>query len=164
MTAQIDHTIKTVRRMSSQLRPGMLDDLGLAPSIEWYAQEFQNRTGIECKVIVPEEELELDSSRATVLYRIFQETLTNVARHANATRVDAALEEQHGVLTLRIRDNGQGFDIEQVRGKRSLGLLGMQERAESVEGTFHVSSAPGQGTTITVQIPIAASSAAPSQK
>lgn len=152
MSEQIDSTIKTVRRMSSQLRPGMLDDLGLGPSIEWYAQEFQTRTGIAVETDVTPEELELDHTRATALYRIFQETLTNVARHAHATLVKAKLELQDHVLVLRIADNGQGFDPVEVRGKRSLGLLGMRERAEMAQGTLEIEGAPGQGTTITVRL------------
>lgn len=154
MSEQIDATIKTVRRMSSQLRPGMLDDLGLGPSIEWYAQEFQTRTGISIETDVTEQELDLDHNRATALYRIFQETLTNVARHANATLVKTKLTVQDNTLTLEIADNGKGFDPVQVRGKRSLGLLGMRERAEMAQGTLEIEGAPGQGTVITVHLPL----------
>ncbi len=153
MMQQIDSTIKTVRRMSSQLRPGMLDDLGLGPSIEWYAQEFQTRTNIAVQVNVPEE-FELEHGLATALFRIFQETLTNVARHANATRVQAKLEARQDMVILEIQDNGQGFDMEQVRGKRSLGLLGMRERAEMVAGTLTIDSAPGKGTFVVVSVPL----------
>lgn len=154
MSEQIDDTIKVVRRMSSQLRPGMLDDLGLGPSIEWYAQEFQNRTNIVVETQVPLEEFDLSYAHATALFRIFQETLTNVARHANATHVKAQLTVEEHMLTMQIADNGQGFDLEQVRGKRSLGLLGMRERAENVQGTLEIHGAPGQGTTIVVTVPL----------
>jgi signal transduction histidine kinase len=154
MSEQIDATIKTVRRMSSQLRPGMLDDLGLGPSIEWYAQEFQTRTGIVVETEVMAEELDLDHTRATALYRIFQETLTNVARHSKATTVKAKLEIEDSDIRLEIADNGQGFDPVQVRGKRSLGLLGMRERAEMAQGSLEIEGAPGKGTKVIVKVPL----------
>lgn len=154
MSEQIDATIMTVRRLSTQLRPGMLDDLGLGPSIEWYANDFAARTGITCEVEIPAEELELERLQATALFRIFQETLTNVARHAAATEVKGSLKAQDGVLILQVRDNGQGMELEQVRGRRSLGLLGMRERAEMLEGTLDIQSAPGQGTIVTVEMPL----------
>lgn len=155
ISEQIDATIKTVRRMASQLRPGMLDDLGLAPSMEWYAQEFQTRTGIAVETNVVEEELALNHAQATALYRIFQETLTNVARHAHATRVHAKLAIEREQLVMEIADNGRGFDAQEVRGKRSLGLLGMRERAEMVQGTLEIRGAPGKGTTIVARVPLA---------
>lgn len=154
MSEQIDATIKTVRRMSSQLRPGMLDDLGLGPSIEWYGQEFQARTGVDVETIVPEQELDLDPRFATALFRIFQETLTNVARHANATRVQAKLELQDEELKLDVTDNGQGIDLAQARVKRSLGLLGMRERAEMIHGKLEIQGEPGKGTTVSVRVPL----------
>lgn len=159
MTAEIDVTIKAVRRMSSQLRPGMLDDLGLGPSIEWYGQEFQTRTNIEVETTVPDQDLPLDQQRATALFRIFQETLTNVARHANATRVQATLEVEDDAVKLHIADNGQGIDLAQARVKRSLGLLGMRERAEMIQGTLEIQGEPGKGTTVMVRIPFQPSSA-----
>jgi PAS domain S-box-containing protein len=158
MSDQIDATIKTVRRLSSQLRPGMLDDLGLAPSIEWYAHEFQTRTGIECRVAIPTDDLEVEPKIATALFRIFQETLTNVARHANAKHVDVQLQGQDGVLMLRIQDDGDGIDLTQARVKRSLGLLGMRERAEMIQGTLEIHGAPGAGTTVLVQVPLSGAS------
>lgn len=154
MTEQIDATIKTVRRLSSQLRPGMLDDLGLGPSLEWYGQEFQARTGIEVKANILQDELPLAHAQATALFRIFQETLTNVARHANATHVTAKLELHNGDLVLEITDDGQGFDMDEVRVKRSLGLLGMRERAENVQGRLEIQTQPGMGTTIRVTAPL----------
>lgn len=154
MSQQIDATIKTVRRMSSQLRPGMLDDLGLGPSLEWYGQEFQGRTNVVVETRVPEEELNLTHTQATALYRIFQETLTNVARHADATHVLARLEVKDNLLTFEISDNGKGFDLGQVRGKRSLGLLGMRERAEMIQATLEIQGAVGKGTTILVRMPL----------
>lgn len=154
MSGQIDETIKTVRRMSSQLRPGMLDDLGLGPSIEWYGHEFQIRTSIEVETIVPPDEIDLPQTQATALFRIFQETLTNVARHANATAVRATLEVGEDMLALQIADNGRGIDLTQARGKRSLGLLGMRERAEMINGQLEIQGEPGKGTTVTVRVPL----------
>lgn len=154
MIEQIDATIKTVRRLSSQLRPGMLDDLGLGPSVEWYAQEFQARTGIEVQADIIQDELPLTHAQATAFFRIFQETLTNVARHANATRVTAKLELQESELVLEITDNGQGFEMDEVRVKRSLGFLGMRERAENVQGRLEIQTQPGAGTTIRVAVPL----------
>ncbi len=154
MSNQIDTTIKLVRRISTELRPGMLDDLGLAAAIEWQGQEFAARTGIECRVRLPEQELVSSREQATAIFRIFQETLTNVARHAKATKVEVDLELVGEATRLRVRDNGQGFDNAEVKGKHSLGLLGMEERAEILGGTFEVESAIGQGTTVTVVIPL----------
>lgn len=154
LSEQIDETIKTVRRMSSQLRPGMLDDLGLGPSMDWYAQEFQTRTGIVVETHLIDQEIELNHAQATALYRIFQETLTNVARHANATCVQAKLNIQDNVLVMEIADDGQGFDMEQVRGKRSLGLLGMRERAEMIQATLEIESTVSKGTTIVIHVPL----------
>jgi signal transduction histidine kinase len=143
-----------IARELRQLRPGMLDDLGLGPSIEWYAQEFQARTQINVETEIPAEDLDLSLAQATVLFRIFQETLTNVARHANASRVEATLAQANGELVLTVSDNGKGFDLQQVRGKRSLGLLGMRERAEMVQGHLEIQGEPGKGTTIMVRVPL----------
>lgn len=154
MSDQIDATIKTVRRLSSQLRPGMLDDLGLGPSIEWYAHEFQTRTGIECQVSIPQEDLALDQTLAIALFRIVQEALTNVARHANAKNVALQFDAQKDVLALRIQDDGIGIDLDRARGKHSLGLLGMRERAEMINGTLEIFGQPGEGTTVIVQVPL----------
>ncbi|MGB8648768.1 MAG: PAS domain S-box protein [Anaerolineae bacterium] len=154
MSNAIDMTIKTVRRISTELRPGMLDDLGLATAIDWQGQEFAARTGIQCKVSLPEVELALDREQATAIFRIFQETLTNVARHAKATRVDVRLESGDDAFRLQVRDNGHGFDRAVARTKHSLGLLGMRERAELLGGAVDVESVIGQGTTVTVVMPL----------
>jgi signal transduction histidine kinase len=154
ISEQIDGTIRTVRRLSAQLRPGMLDDLGLGPALEWYAHEWKVRTGIECVITTPPDDIELTHGQATAVFRIFQETLTNVVRHANATRVEAALTVSEGHLQLKVQDNGRGMDPEQVRGTRSLGLLGMRERAGLLGGTLNISSSSSEGTTITLDIPL----------
>jgi signal transduction histidine kinase len=149
----MDTLVKSVRRIATELRPGLLDTLGLAASIEWQAREFQKRTDVRCVVRVPAEDLRLAQVPSTALFRIFQETLTNVARHAKAQHVSVELEANGGWLTLRVHDDGRGIHSEEFRGRRSLGLLGMRERAELLGGTFDIRGAPGQGTTVTVSIP-----------
>lgn len=149
----LDGAIHSVRRIGTDLRPGVLDDLGLAAAIEWAVEEFQARTGIETYVSLPDADLALDEERATALFRILQEALTNVARHAHATRVTVHLAQEHGDLSLEVRDNGTGFQQEQLAGSRSLGILGMRERAILLAGEFNISGTREKGTTVTVRIP-----------
>jgi signal transduction histidine kinase len=153
MSELIDATIQTVRRISTELRPGILD-LGLVATIEWQLQEFQTRTGIESKLISAPEETTLDEGRSTAVYRIFQEILTNVIRHAQATRIEVKLEETATFLTLRVRDNGRGITQSEMDSPRSIGLLGMQERARLLGGEIQFHGTPGQGTTVTVRLPL----------
>lgn len=152
--AQMDTMIKTVRRISTELRPGMLDDLGLAASIEWQARDFQKRTGIVCEVRVSSEDLPLARAQSLALFRIFQEALTNITRHANAKRIKVKLIATSEVLTLEIHDDGRGIQAHEIAGQHSLGLLGMRERAKRLGGTFTIRGAPGDGTLIRVSIPI----------
>ncbi|MDB6020581.1 MAG: response regulator receiver sensor signal transduction histidine kinase, partial [Pedosphaera sp.] len=153
MTSHIDETIKTVRRIATELRPGILDHLGLAAAIEWQANEFQIRTGIQCKVGNSLRRTILDEEINTVFFRIFQETLTNIIRHANATRVEVQLAEDCNRLTLVVKDNGQGITREQISNVRSIGLLGMRERAALLGGEVNIRGTPRRGTQITVSIP-----------
>jgi len=150
----VDKMIFTVRRIASDLRPKTLDDLGLTAALEGQAQEFEKRTGIRCIVVLPREQLALDSEHSTAIFRIFQESLTNVARHAQATRVNARLEIQENQLILVVQDNGRGFDEAQLSGRRSLGLVGMQERALLLNGEFKIEGVPGSGTKVTLRIPL----------
>ena len=150
----VDKLISSVRRIASDLRPGTLDDLGLTAALEWQAQEFESRTGIRCVVDLPHEELALDSGRSTAIFRIFQESLTNVARHAQATRVEARLQMQGDQLIFQVHDNGRGFDAEQAKQRRSLGLVGMQERALLLSGELKIEGILGSGTTMTLRIPL----------
>jgi signal transduction histidine kinase len=154
MLKLVDETILSVRRITSALRPGMLDDLGLSAAIEWQAQEFQARTGIECKLVLPAETVALDDERSTAVFRIFQETLTNITRHAAATRVLVRLGETGQELVLEVADNGKGFDSGAVAHKKSLGLLGMKERALLLGGGFEIRGDHGQGTCVTVRVPL----------
>jgi signal transduction histidine kinase len=153
MSGLIDSTIQTVRRVATQLRPGLLDDLGLTAAIEWQAQELAERTGINCELYLGDEDIVLDRDLATAVFRIFQETLTNVARHAEATEVQVELEEGPDELVLIVRDNGKGITPGQVSDPHSLGLIGMRERARSWDGAVTFQSIPGQGTTVTVRMP-----------
>jgi len=153
MSGLVDGAIDMVRRIAAELRPGLLDDLGLVAAIEWYAQEFAERAGLACELRLGDQELMLDRDLATALFRILQEALTNVARHAGATRVEIALDAQPECLTLVVRDDGKGIDPAQVFAAHSLGLLGMRERARVLGGEVAIEGNPGQGTTVTARIP-----------
>ena len=147
-----DGIIQSIRRISTELRPAVLD-LGLAAAVEWQVQEFQARSGIQCKVRLLTREV-VTSNASTAMFRIFQETLTNVARHAKATRAEVVLQKQRDRLVLLIRDNGRGFDQADPSLSKSLGLLGMRERAAILGVRVNISSAPGKGTTVTAWIPL----------
>ncbi len=149
----VDETIRSVRRITTELRPGILDDLGLVAAVEWAAEDFQTRTGIQCRASLPETNPGIDAERATALFRIVQETLTNIARHAGATQASIRLSEESGHLSLEVRDNGRGIAAEQLSASGSLGILGMRERALLMGGEFFIGN-PGGGTTVRVRIPI----------
>jgi signal transduction histidine kinase len=155
MSAHIDATIQTVRRIATELRPGILDDLGLVAAIEWQAQEFQKRTGIECVVTSDLKDPILDQDLNTAFFRIFQETLTNIIRHAQATRVEVHLQQEESTLVLEVKDNGRGISEAELNDTRSIGVLGMRERAALLQGELQISGVPGQGTTVAVRIPLA---------
>jgi PAS domain S-box-containing protein len=153
MSRLIDTSVQTVRRISTELRPAILD-LGLVPTIEWQLQEFQTRTGIESKLISAPEETTLDPDGSTTVFRILQEILTNVVRHAEATQVEVELEETTTFLTLQVRDNGRGITESEIDSPKSIGLLGMQERARLRGGEVHLHGSPGRGTTVIVRLPL----------
>jgi len=150
----LDKTIKSVRKLSSELRPGILDDLGLIAAVEWAAEEFQTRTGIQCHLYLPDEADGIDSDRSTALFRIFQESLTNVVRHANATTVVVRFMQQAGAMIFQVEDNGRGITDEQQFARSSLGILGMKERALLIGGELTISGAPSKGTMVQVRIPL----------
>jgi len=150
----VDEMIVTLRRIASDLRPRTLDDLGLAAALEWQGQEFEKRTGIKCLLVLPQEPLNLDPERSTAIFRIFQESLTNVTRHSKATSVEAHLEIDEDQLVFRIHDNGRGFVPEEAKAKKSLGLVGMQERALLLKGEVTIEGIPGSGTTLILRIPL----------
>jgi two-component system sensor histidine kinase UhpB len=148
-----DETIRSVRRISTELRPAVLDTLGPVAAVEWAAAEFEARTGIKCRLDLPLEDIVIDQERATALFRIFQETLTNVARYANATEVNVRLAEADGNLSLEVHDNGKGVSEAQISAGTSLGILGMRERALLLGGEFTITGALGEGTTVRVRLP-----------
>lgn len=150
----VNETISSVRRISSQLRPGMLDDLGLAAAIEWHAQEFEKRTGIKTVVSIVQHELALSRQADNNLFRIFQEALTNVARHAHASEVNVLLGVENSELLLSIADNGVGFNTKEAEQKATLGLLGIRERTSALGGVCSIITASGKGTTLEIVIPI----------
>jgi signal transduction histidine kinase len=154
MSAQIDATIQAVRRIATELRPGVLDSLGLAAAIEWQAADFQTRTGIPCETRIEVPEALLDQDFSTACFRIFQETLTNIIRHAEATRVAVALTQDGADLVLTVRDNGRGISERDVAHSRSIGLLGMRERAAQVGGKITFQGQPRAGTTVTMRAPL----------
>lgn len=156
MSELLDHMVKTVRKISAELRPGVLDDLGLVPALEWQAREWQARTGIECSVESNLGERSVPAEHGTALFRIFQETLTNVARHAQATHVRALLGLEQDWLVMEIKDNGRGISDDEQRQTKSFGLLGMKERATMLGGKWSIRGVPGNGTTVSVRIPLIA--------
>ena len=153
MCQLIDSTVQTVRKIATGLRPEMLDDMGLIAAVQWQAKDFQKRTGIRCRAKLPPETEKPPIDIATTMFRIFQEILTNVARHSRATRVDIDLAIQEDTITLDVCDNGVGIQDNELHAKKSLGLLGMQERALLFGGDVKVTGSPGHGTRVFVTIP-----------
>ena len=154
LNTAIDRIINSVRRIASGLRPEVLDEIGLAAAFDWQAREFQRRTGIRCSVAVPPRFVDPDKERSTTLFRIFQELLTNVARHANATRVNVSLAEGDETLALTVEDNGRGIKKKEIESPRSLGFLGLRERVLAFGGTVDVKGEEGKGTKVSVSIPM----------
>lgn len=150
---QLTNTIiQTTRRIASELRPSILDDFGLVEAIEWQTQLFQERTGIICNSAL--EQIELVNEKATAVFRIFQEALTNVLRHSQATKVEINITEAGGELVLTIRDNGKGFTEDARADQLSFGILGMRERAHLIGGKVEITGIKGKGTTVIVRVPI----------
>ena len=154
LMALVDETVTVMRRISSDLRPPALDELGLSSAVEWLVMEFQRRSGLECRLALDADQLELDPDRAIAAFRIVQEALTNVGRHAEATLVEVGLGVEAGCLRLVVRDNGRGIDPERQANTQTLGLAGMRERVRLLRGELVIDSAPGRGTAVTVMIPI----------
>jgi signal transduction histidine kinase len=154
----VEKSVDIVHRFARELRPAVLDDLGLIPALHSFMKNFGARTGLLAHLTAFAAVEGLDTGKRTVLYRVAQEALTNVARHAKASRVEVNIQQQHGVARMEIKDDGRSFEVEhrlRAKGSKRLGLLGMRERVEMVGGTFCVESAPGQGTTVRVEIPFA---------
>ena len=154
MSRMIDGIMLTVHKISTELRPGILDDLGLVPAIEWQAGEFQKRTGIACAVDLPTDDVSIDSTRRISIYRILLESLTNVARHAQAKNVKIFLRERKGSIRLEVSDDGKGILPQELSDSKSIGLVGMRERANMIDATLEISGSPGTGTKVTLNAPI----------
>jgi PAS domain S-box-containing protein len=156
MSSITDELIDCVRRISADLRPGVLDDLGLGAAIEWQAQQFERRTGTTCVVHSTIGDLRVERDLGTAVFRIFQEALTNVARHAQASHVDVRLEQKDAHLVLSVHDDGRGISPEALASSGSLGLLGVRERARRLSGTVDIRAGEGSGSTLLLDLPLRA--------
>jgi signal transduction histidine kinase len=154
MHRTVDKTIEAVQTLSYELRLGQLDLLGLAAAIDWQLKEFSRKTEIQVEITRLDEITSLSDSKCTAAFRILQEALTNIVRHAGASRVSVSLEAGNDKVTLKIRDNGRGIAAAELNDRRAIGLLGMRERALSVGGTLMISGEPGTGTTVFVTVPM----------
>ncbi len=152
MITLVDDTVKTVRRISTELRPGILDDLGLVAALEWQSQEFQKRTGIHTDFSTSLADDPYEKATATGIFRVYQESLTNIARHSGASNVNSSLIRKHGNIILTISDNGHGIDKKTLKSPKTLGLLGMQERATMMGGNLQIKS--NDGTQIVLTVPV----------
>jgi len=150
----IDKSVESVQKICEKLRPGILDDLGIIAAIEWQTNEFTKRTGIHCSTDFQVEEVDLDANKKTAVFRIFQEALTNIARHANASKVSVKLNCDENFLHLHIKDNGKGITKNQIQNSKSLGILGMRERTEILGGKFNIKSTMGSGTLVSLILPL----------
>ena len=153
MSQLIDRTVQSVRRICAKLRPGLLDDFGLSAAIEWEAGEFSKRTGIECEILSDPKDMVLPQSLSTAIFRIFQETLTNITRHANATKVRIILIKYTDRLEMRVIDNGKGIEEQEIVEPKSFGIIGMRERVHYLGGNLSISG-NSNGTTVKVTIPM----------
>ena len=150
----IDDAITTIHRISSDLRPGPLEDLGLLDALEWQCSEFKKRTGIDCVLKTNITEYDFEKNTSIAVFRIYQEALTNIVRHASASRVETSFNIDNDFLTLIVQDNGKGFDSTAKRNKNSFGLLGMDERAHMINGQLDIESKKGAGTTVILKAPL----------
>jgi signal transduction histidine kinase len=152
--SMINETVKSIRKISTQLRPGILDDLGLIEALKWQAEEFKKRYEIAVDFVCNKDRLVLDQPIATGLFRIFQEALTNIARHANATLVKISLRIIGQELVLHVQDNGIGFEMYEAQAQKTLGLFGMKERTLMMGGHLEINSAQGKGVSLEINVPI----------
>ncbi len=155
MSELIETTMQSVKRIATELRPGILDHLGLAAAVEWQAEEFEKRTGIKCSIVFSPDEIVLDRDRSTAVFRVFQETLTNIARHAKATKVSIGLTGGQGEFHLCVKDNGKGITEKQISDRKSLGLIRIRERVYFWGGSVTITGSRMSGTEISVRIPLA---------
>jgi PAS domain S-box-containing protein len=149
----VDMTVHLVQRISSELRPGLLDNLGLSAAIEWQANQFQDRTGIPCNFTSEPDEIVLDQTLSTAIFRVCQEALTNIARHANATNAQIRLNRTPDAVELKVSDNGRGITEKEISDSKSFGIMGMRERVHSLGGILEIGGAENSGTTVRVRVP-----------
>jgi signal transduction histidine kinase len=151
---QLDDLIRSIRKISADLRPSLLDDIGLEAAMEWHLNEFKKRTGIDYSFEETNHDLKLPDPVKTVLFRIFQESLTNIARHSNAKHIQVHLARAKDAISMTVKDNGKGFDPQVLNTSNSLGILGMKERVAELNGRFTISSSPKSGTCISTWLPL----------
>jgi len=154
MSTLINNTVRAVKRISSELRPILLDDFSLSAAIEWHAEEFSKRTGIQCQIVSDPEEIVLEQASSIAIFRIFQETLTNVARHADASEVKVILKKNTTNFEMVIHDNGKGITKQEICEPRSFGLTGMRERVHYLGGEINIHGYETHGTTVKISLPI----------
>ena len=150
----VKRIIRTVQQIATELRPGILDELGVVAAIEWLGNDFRKRTGIDCKVVIKATDNITDNAFGTAIFRIVQESLTNVMRHAAASRVDVILKKKGDALIVEVRDNGIGIQEGRVLDSKSLGLIGMRERVRLLGGKIAIAGKPGEGTLVKVTLPL----------
>ena len=150
----IDATITTVRKIATELRPSILDDLGLAAALEWQGEEFEKRSDIKVKFTSSLNETLVQPNISTALFRIYQELLTNVARHSKASIVNTTVYIDAGKLCLKVEDNGYGFELDTIISKKTLGLRGIKERTNLIGGIYEIKSTPGSGTNVLISVPL----------
>jgi signal transduction histidine kinase len=155
MSELIDSAIGLMRRLARELRPEILDELGLVEAVKWYIAEFEKRTNIKFHLTVFPRNIKTDSKRSITIFRIFQEILINIARHSKATEVTIFLRKQKDIIYLLVHDNGIGISTDDIKAGRTLGILGMKERALIIGGNLYIDGEQGKGTTIKVEIPLA---------
>lgn len=151
----LEETLSSVQRISSELRPAILDDFGLLAAVESYVRTFEERTGIECELSLPQSLPAIGAEAETAIYRIVQESMTNIARHSDATRAEVRVRERGDALYVNVRDDGRGASPEDIRSSASIGLVGMRERAHRVGATIEVEGIAGQGTIVSLRLPLA---------
>jgi signal transduction histidine kinase len=143
-----------VQRIASELRPGLLDNIGLSAAIEWQATQFQERTGVECDIICEPHDIVLNQTVSTTIFRVFQEALTNIARHAAASRVEITLKKGPEEIELVVCDNGRGITEQEIADPKSFGLMGIRERVHSLAGEVKMAAEREGGTTVAIRIPL----------
>jgi signal transduction histidine kinase len=154
MSLLLQNTSKTLKRICSELRPDLLEEFGLVAAMQSYAEEFQKRFGIQCLFEFDKEDIDVGKEKATALFRIFQEALTNVARHSHGKEIRVVIQEKGNSVCLSITDDGKGFDPERDPAVKSFGILGMRERTHILGGEFHLEASPNRGTLVQVKIPM----------